>query len=81
MDKKAMGLSIGVVSALFMLVWGWLAAIGWGVKTVELFSHFYIGFKPTFFGGIIGAIWGFVLGAIFGYLLAWFYNLFSTSNK
>jgi hypothetical protein len=37
-------------------------------------ASFYIGFKPTFLGGVIGAIWGFIDGAIGGVIIALVYN-------
>ncbi len=36
----------------------------------------YIGFEPSFVGGIVGGIWGFVDGFIAGAVVAFFYNIF-----
>jgi hypothetical protein len=42
---------------------------------VTVLSSLYIGYSPTFLGGIIGGIWAFVDGAIAGAIIAWVYNL------
>jgi len=73
---KALALSFGIVCAIYILLLGWVAAFGWGTSIVHVISSFYIGYAPTFWGAIIGAIWAFVDGAIFGIVLGLFYNLF-----
>lgn len=75
LNVKALALGGGVLWALYMLLLGWLAWIfGWGTGLVTTMSALYIGFHPTFFGGIVGGIWGFVDGAIAGAIIAWVYN-------
>jgi hypothetical protein len=71
---KSLTLTLGIVWGLGMLFLGWAAWFGWGDSVVSVFSSFYIGYKATFLGGIIGGIWGFVDGAIGGFLIAIFYN-------
>ena len=80
-DVKAVTLSIGVTWAIGALLLGWIAAFGWGTCLVQGLSSLYIGFRPGFFGGIIGAIWAFVDGAITGFLIGSFYNFFTDSSK
>jgi hypothetical protein len=77
----ALTLSLGIVSAIFMLFFGWMGALGWGTEMIKSFTNFYIGFEPTFIGGIIGAVWGFVEGAITGWLIAVIYNIFMCKTK
>jgi len=74
LDVKALAFGLGVSWALCMLFIGWVGAFGWGTKIIEVMSSLYIGFKPTFLGGIIGAIWGFIDGAIGGLIIALVYN-------
>jgi len=40
-------------------------------------SSLYIGYAPSFVGGIIGGIWGFFDGLIGGAILALLYNAFA----
>jgi hypothetical protein len=72
---KALAVAIGVLWAIYVLLLGWIAAFGWGKEMVTVLSSLYIGYKPTFVGGIIGGIWAFVDGAIAGAIIAWVYNL------
>jgi hypothetical protein len=72
---KALAVAIGVLWAIYVLFLGWIAAFGWGRELVRVLSSLYIGYSPTFVGGIIGGIWAFVDGAIAGAIIAWVYNL------
>ncbi len=76
LNRNALGISIGVVSALCVFLLALAAAyLNWGVNMVSLVGDIYIGYNASFIGGIIGAIWGFVDGFIFGFLTALVYNL------
>jgi hypothetical protein len=75
LNIKALALAGGVLWGLYMLLIGWAAWLfGWGTGFVTAMSSVYIGFHPTFFGAIAGAIWGFADGAIAGAIIAWVYN-------
>ena len=75
LDVKALALGGGVLWGFYMLSVGWSAWLwGWGADFVATMSSVYIGFTPTFLGGIVGAIWGFFDGAIAGAIIAWVYN-------
>ena len=74
---RGLALGIGLAWGLYMLFLGWIAVTGWGAGWVSGLSSLYIGFRPGFFGGIIGGLWGFFDGAIGGILIAFFYNLFN----
>ena len=39
-----------------------------------LLSQYFIGYRVTFFGSLIGAAYGFALGTICGALMGWIYN-------
>ena len=74
LNVKTFALAWGISFGIYFLFLGWTAMFGWGEKIVELVSSFYIGYAPTFFGGIIGGIWAFFDGAIGGAIIAWIYN-------
>ena len=74
LNVKALAIGLGVSWAVCMLFAGWMSTFGWGTKFVEVMASVYIGFKPTFLGGVIGAIWGFVDGATGGAIIALVYN-------
>ena len=74
LNVKALAVGLGVSWAVCMLFVGWVSIFGWGTKFVEMMSSVYIGFTPTFLGGIIGAVWGFIDGAIGGAIIAFVYN-------
>jgi hypothetical protein len=73
---RALCLSLGITWGLAMLILGWVAAFGWGTTMVHVFSSLYIGYSPTFWGGIIGGIWAFFDAAVLGIIISFFYNLF-----
>lgn len=75
------GVALGIVWAISMLIAGWTSVYGWGSLFVNTLSSVYLGYGPSFGGGIVGAIWGFVDGFIGGVLLAFFYNLISFRKK
>ena len=75
MNIKALAMGLGASWGLYMLVLGWTAAYGFGIGFVETMSSMYIGFAPTFVGGIIGGIWGFIDGAVGGAIIAYVYNM------
>ena len=74
LNVKALAVGLGASWAVCMLFLGWVSIFGWGTKFVEMMSSVYIGFTPTFLGGIIGAVWGFIDGAIGGAIIAVVYN-------
>jgi hypothetical protein len=74
LNKKGLAVALGTSWAICMLFAGWASIFGWGTKFVEVMSSIYIGYKPTFLGGIIGAVWGFIDGAIGGLIIAIVYN-------
>jgi len=74
LNVKALTIALGSAWALCMLLAGWAAMFGWSVEFVEVMGSAYIGFEPSFLGGIIGAFWGFIDGAIGGFIIAVVYN-------
>ncbi|MGA8573609.1 MAG: bacteriophage holin [Desulfobaccales bacterium] len=72
---KALAVAIGALWSFSVLLLGWMAAFGWGREIVTVLASLYLGYAPTFLGGIVGAIWAFIDGAIAGAIIAWVYNL------
>ena len=66
----------GIYWGISMVFAGWTSTFGWGNAFVSTMNSIYIGYEPSFIGGIIGGIWGFADGFIAGALLAFFYNMF-----
>ncbi len=75
LNVKALAIGIGATWGLGMLFVGWASIFGLGTKIVEVMSSLYIGFAPSFLGGIAGAIWGFFDGAVGGAIIAFIYNI------
>ncbi len=76
MSVIGLALGIGVYWGLAMLVAGWTSMFGWGMNFVNIMSSIYIGYEPSFIGGVVGGIWGFFDGLIAGAVVAFFYNRF-----
>ena len=71
-----LALGVGIYWGLSMVAAGWTSMFGWGNSFVSTMSSIYIGYDPSFVGGIVGGIWGFVDGFIAGAVVAFFYNMF-----
>lgn len=78
---KAFALAWGVSFGLYALLLGWVAYFGWAVKAVEVLSSIYIGYAPTFLGGLVGGIWAFIDATIGGAIIAFVYNLTVKKSK
>jgi len=75
LDIKALGLAVGIFWGLYCALLGMVAMLfGCGTGLVELLSDYYVGFKPTLLGSMVGGIWGLVDGFICGGVVAWLYN-------
>ena len=81
LNVVGLGIAFGLVWAIGVLITGWTAMFGWGDAFVTMVGSFYIGYKASFIGAIIGAIWAFVDLFIGGVLVAFFYNHFSSTKK
>lgn len=81
LNKRSLGLSLGVVLGLFVLLgtW-WLVIIGSAGATISKLHKFFAGYSLSWMGGLLGAFWAFVYGFIAGYLIAWLYNLMSPQS-
>jgi len=95
LDATVFGLILGLIIGLIIFIaTNWLIIAGGHVDPsgeiiigphLELLGQFFIGYKVTFFGSIIGFVYGFATGSIFGTLISWVYNkiiyLRNTNNK
>lgn len=73
-SPNALGLSIGVLWAIYIFCCGIFAIFGWGTELVKVLSSLYLGYAASFGGAIVGAIWAFVDGYIGGAVVGWLYN-------
>jgi hypothetical protein len=74
LDKKALGLAMGILWGLAVLVMTvWAMVVGGGEHLI-LMAKFYLGYGISPVGAVIGLIWGFIDGFIGGWVLAWLYN-------
>ena len=84
LNAKIMGLVFGIVMGLVIFIGtNWLLIKG-GYTTPEgkyvvgphlqLLSQFFIGYKVSFLGSIIGFLYGFALGTLCGSAIGWIYN-------
>ena len=77
LNAKVVGLAFGVILGLGIFVaTNWLVIKG-GERVgphLILLSQYFIGYKVTFAGSLIGAAYGFALGTICGALIGWIYN-------
>jgi len=71
------GLVAGTISGLAVFIaTNWLILKGGEVvgPHLALLGQFFIGYRVTFVGSLIGFAYGFVLGFAVGYFIAWTYN-------
>ena len=81
LNKKALGLTSGIIWGLTVLVMTlWVVWRGGG-NTLALLQQFYFGYSISYLGAIIGLIYGFVNGFICGSIFAWLYNSFVKSPE
>ncbi|MGH7909117.1 MAG: bacteriophage holin [Thermodesulfobacteriota bacterium] len=77
LDAKILGLTLGILfGVIIFIATNWLVIKGGNVVGAHLLllSQFFIGYKVSFLGSIIGLGYGFIAGTIFGVLVGWIYN-------
>ena len=77
LNVKILGFTLAILlgSAVFAAT-NWLIIKG-GEPVgphLQLLSQYFIGYRVTFWGSLIGFVYGFALGGVFGVLLGWIYN-------
>lgn len=79
LNAKLQGLIFGLVAGLGLFIaTNWLVLKGGEVvgPHLALFGQFFIGYRVTFLGSLIGFAYGFGSGFIVGYTVARLYNWF-----
>ncbi len=84
LNAKVLGLILGILLGLAIFIaTNWLLIKGPHVTVtgreiigphMQLLSQFFIGYKVSFVGSIIGFLYGFAIGTISGSLIGWLYN-------
>ena len=80
LSKLSVALSLGIVWGVGMILTGWFSNFGWAEMFVETMSSCYVGYGPSFWGGIVGGIWGFIDAFIGGFVFAWLFNFFASKR-
>ena len=77
LNAKIHGLVTGLVAGLGLFIaTNWLVLKGGKEvgKHLSLLGQFFIGYRVTFLGSLVGFAYAFVCGLIVGYSIAWIYN-------
>ena len=77
-NGTVLGIVFGIILGLLIfIITNWLVIKGGEVvgPHLALLGQFFIGYKVTFLGSLIGMAYGFVTGFLVGFLIAWVYNL------
>jgi len=76
LDKRALGVAIGVAGAMLVAgitILDLLVPNPWG--GLALLNQYFAGYTVSWTGALIGAVWGFAVAFCAGWLLAFFRNL------
>jgi hypothetical protein len=71
------GLATGLLAGLAVFVaTNWLVLKGGRVvgPHLALLGQYFIGYRVSFVGGLVGFVWAFVLGFVAGAAVVWIYN-------
>ncbi|MFO7554071.1 MAG: hypothetical protein R6W88_02600 [Desulfobacterales bacterium] len=77
LNAKIMGLVFGLVCGLILFVaTNWLVIKGGHPigPHLELLNQYFIGYRVSFWGSLIGFAYGFAVGTLSGSLIGWIYN-------
>ena len=84
LNAKILGLVLGIMLGLAIFIaTNWLLIKGGPISPsgeyvvgphLQLLSQFFIGYRVSFLGSIIGFFYGFALGTLSGATIAWIYN-------
>jgi hypothetical protein len=84
LNAKILGLTLGILLGLVIFIGtNWLVIKGGHITPngkyvvgphLQLLSQFFIGYKVSFLGSIIGFFYGFALGTLCGSTIGWIYN-------
>ncbi len=84
LNAKILGLVLGILMGLIIFIGtNWLLIKGGDMTPdgkyvvgphLQLLSQFFIGYRVSFLGSIIGFLYGFALGTFCGSAIGWIYN-------
>ena len=84
LNTKVLSLTLGILIGLgIFIATNWLLIKGGHIRPdgryvvgphLRLLSQFFIGYRVSFLGSIIGFAYGFAVGSIGGALIGWIYN-------
>ena len=77
LNARALGLVVGLLSGIVIFVaTNWLVIKGGDPvgPHLALLSQYFIGYRVSFVGSLIGFAYAFVLGGLGGLLVGWTYN-------
>lgn len=77
LNAKVLGLILGILFGLLIFIaTNWLVLKGGSVvgPHLQLLGQFFIGYRVSFLGSIIGFFWGFAVGSLCGTSIGWIYN-------
>ena len=84
LNAKILGLVLGILMGLIIFIGtNWLLIKGGQMTSdgkyvvgphLQLLGQFFIGYKVSFLGSIIGFFYGFALGTLCGAAIGWIYN-------
>lgn len=77
LDAKVLGFTAGILCGLLLFVaTNWLVVKGGEQvgQNLQLLGQYFIGYRVSFFGSIIGFFYGFACGTLGGALVGWLYN-------
>ena len=74
LDKKALGLTLGILWGVTLFLVTLLARYDNGGYTLGLLIRIYPGYYVTYPGAFLGLVYGFVSGFLGGWVVAWLYN-------
>jgi ABC-type dipeptide/oligopeptide/nickel transport system permease subunit len=81
LNAKAFGLVLGLLCGMIIFIaTNWLVIKGGDQigPHLQLLSQYFIGYRVTFLGSLIGFAYGFALGTLSGAFIGWIYNKIAT---
>lgn len=76
LSASALGIAFGLTEAIFMMLFAWTGSLfGYGISIIHQIAEVYLGYDPSFIGGLLGGIWGFIDGFVFGIVAGSIYNV------
>jgi hypothetical protein len=77
LNAKILGIVLGLICGLFFFViTNWLVIKGGATvgPHLQLLGQYFIGYRVSFWGSLVGFAYGFIIGGTSGVLIGWIYN-------